>query len=35
MGKTPGVLDMNGVNWKIERERPMLPPDIDQIDHTK
>jgi hypothetical protein len=23
------------VNWKEERERPMLPADIDQLDHQK
>ena len=25
----------DGVNWKVSRERPMLPPEIDQLDHTK
>lgn len=25
----------DGVNWKVDRERPMLPPDIDKLDHTK
>ncbi len=24
----------DGVNWKVNRERPMLPPDVDQLDRT-
>lgn len=25
----------DGVNWKVDRERPMLPANIDQLDHQK